>query len=178
VGGGRDRPRGAGLLLGGTTELIEVRPLGADDRERVIQRWGPAVARRGEVIAIDGLPGFVAWIGGERASLLTYAVRGDECEVVTLESPLEGRGAGRAVMDAARDAAVAAGCRRLWLVTTNDNVSALGFYQRWGMDLCAFRRGAVDESRRALKPEIALRAANGIPIAHELELELLLPADV
>ena len=105
-------------------------------------------------------------------------MRGDECEVVTLESPLAGRGAGRAVMGAARDAAVAAGCRRLWLITTNDNVRALAFYQRWGMDLCAFRRGAVDESRRTLKPEIPPRAANGIPISHELELELLLPADV
>jgi ribosomal protein S18 acetylase RimI-like enzyme len=164
--------------VGGATELIAVRPLGADDRARVIERWGPVVARRGELVAIDGLPGFVAWIGGERASLLTYAVRGDECEVVTLESPIEGRGAGRAVMDAAREAAVAAGCRRLWLVTTNDNVRALGFYQRWGLDLCALRRGAVDESRRTLKPDIALRAESGIPISHELELELLLAADV
>ena len=66
----------------------------------------------------------------------------------------------------------------LWLITTNDNVRALAFYQRWGLDLCAFRRGAVDESRRTLKPEIPPRAANGIPISHELELELLLPADV
>jgi ribosomal protein S18 acetylase RimI-like enzyme len=164
--------------VGGTAELIDVRPLDAGDRVLVIERWGPVVARRGEVVAIEGLPGFVAWIGGERASLLTYAVRGDECEVVTLESPLEGRGAGRAVMDAARDAAGAAGCRRLWLVTTNDNVRALGFYQRWGMDLCALRRGAVDEARRTVKPEIPPRATNGIPIAHELELELLLAADV
>ena len=45
-------------------------------------------------------------------------------------------------------------------------------------DLCAFRRGAVDESRRTVKPEIALRGGNGIPISHELELELLLAADV
>lgn len=164
--------------MGGAAELIDIRPLGADDRALVVERWGPVAARRGELIAVDGLPGFVAWIGGERASLLTYAVRGDECEVVTLDSPLAGRGAGRAVMDAARDAAMDAGCRRLWLVTTNDNVHALGFYQRWGMDLCAFRRGAVDESRRTLKPEIPPLAGNGIPIAHELELELLLPADV
>jgi GNAT superfamily N-acetyltransferase len=164
--------------VGVSPQLIDVRPMGADDRARVVQRWGPVVARRGEVVPIDGLPGFVAWIDGERASLLTYAMRGDECEVVTLESPLAGRGAGRAVMDAARDAAVTAGCRRLWLITTNDNVHALAFYQRWGMDLCAFRRGAVDESRRRFKPEIPPRAANGIPISHELELELLLPADV
>jgi ribosomal protein S18 acetylase RimI-like enzyme len=164
--------------VGGAAELIEVRPLDDQDRAIVVGRWGEVVVRRGESVAIDGLPGFVAWIDRSRASLLTYAVREDELEVVTLHSELEGRGAGQAVMDAAREAARAAGCRRLWLVTTNDNVRALDFYQRWGLDLCAFRRGAVDETRQAVKPEIPLRAANGIPIAHELELELLLAADV
>jgi ribosomal protein S18 acetylase RimI-like enzyme len=164
--------------VGGPAELIEVRPLDDQDRAVVVGRWGEVVVRRGESVAIDELPGFVAWLGRTRASMLTYAVRGDELEVVTLHSPLEGRGAARAVMGAAREAARAAGCRRLWLVTTNDNVRALAFYQLWGLELCAFRRGAVDETRRMFKPEIPLRAANGIPIAHELELELLLAADV
>ena len=160
--------------MGSAPELIDVRPLDPADLALAIERWDGVVARRGELVAIDGLPGFTAWIGGDRAGLLTYAVRGDECEVVTLESLPPGRGAGRALMDAARDAAVEAGCRRLWLVTTNDNVRALAFYQRWGMDLCAFRHDAVRESRRTLKPSIAERGENGIEIAHELELELLL----
>jgi ribosomal protein S18 acetylase RimI-like enzyme len=164
--------------VGGPAQLIQIGPLGAEDRARVMEHWGSIVVRRGESVAIEGLPGFTARSGGAPAGFLTYAVRGDECEVVTLESLVESRGAARALMDAARDAAVAAGCRRLWLVTTNDNLRALGFYQRWGLDLCAFRRGAVDDSRRTVKPEISLRAENGIPIAHELELELLLPADV
>jgi ribosomal protein S18 acetylase RimI-like enzyme len=164
--------------VGGPEDLIAVRPLGVLERARVADRWGPVVVRRGEGVAIEGLPGFVAWLPDARAGMLTYAVRGDECEVVTLHCDIEGRGAGRALMSAARDAAVAEGSRRLWLVTTNDNVRALAFYQRWGMDLCAFRRDAVNETRRTLKPEIPERAANGIPIAHELELELLLAADI
>ena len=69
------------------------------------------------------------------------------------------------------DAARAAGCGRLWLVTTNDNVRALGFYQRRGFRLVALRPGAVVISR-ALKPEIPFVASNGIPIRDELELEL------
>jgi ribosomal protein S18 acetylase RimI-like enzyme len=174
VGRRRDRPLYPRLLLGGAAQLIDVRPLGDDDRAHVIARWGDAIVRRGESIAIEGLPGFAAVIDGSVAGLLTYAVRGAECEVVTLHSNRPGQGVGRALMDAARGAALAAGCRRLWLITTNDNVRAFGFYQRWGMDLCAFRRGAVNESRRTLKPSIPERAANGVPIAHELELELLL----
>jgi hypothetical protein len=42
------------------------------------------------------------------------------------------------------------------------------------MNLVAFRSDAVTEARKRLKPSIAERAANGIPISHELELELLL----
>jgi ribosomal protein S18 acetylase RimI-like enzyme len=164
--------------VGSAPRLIEIRPLDDAGRAIVVERWGDVLVRRGEAIDVTGLPGFAAWIGGERAGVLTYAVRGDECEVVTLESLLPRRGAGRALMDAARDAAVAARCRRLWLVTTNDNVGALGFYQRWGLDLCAFRRDAVNEARRTLKPSIAVRDEHGVPIAHELELELLLAPDV
>lgn len=164
--------------MGGAAQLIEVRPLDSADRAVVVDFWGDTVVRRGETVPMAGLPGFTAWLGDERAGLLTYAVRGDECEVVTLHSPLPGHGAGRALLDAARDAAAAAGCRRLWLVTTNDNLRALAFYQRWGLDLCAFRRGAVDETRRTLKPSIPVRDEYGVPIAHELELELLLAADV
>jgi ribosomal protein S18 acetylase RimI-like enzyme len=119
------------------------------------------------------LPGFVAEVAGERVGLLTYAVRGDECEVVTIRSLHEGEGIGRALLDAARAAAIAAGCRRLWLITTNNNTRALRVYQRWGMDIAALHRNAVAEARR-LKPSIPARDAEGIPIAHELELELRL----
>jgi ribosomal protein S18 acetylase RimI-like enzyme len=174
VGGGGDRAGRARLLLGGAAQLIDVRPIDDADRALVIERWGHTVVRRGESVDIEGLPGFVAWVDGQRAGFLTYAVRGDECEVVTLHSLRQSRGAGRALMDAVRRAAESAGCRRLWLVTTNDNLRALAFYQRWGLDLCAFRRGAVDESRRTLKPSIPERDEHGVPIAHELELERLL----
>ena len=159
--------------------LPEVRPLGEDDRRWAAaieaESWGePVVARLGELVDPRDLPGFVACLDGERAGLVTYAVRGDECEVVTLRSLREGRGVGRALLDAVRDTARRAGCRRLWLITTNDNLRAVALYQRWGMDLVALHRHAVSESRRRLKPSIPERDAQGIPIAHELELELLL----
>ena len=73
-----------------------------------------------------------------------------------------------------RNAAIAAGCTRLWLITTNDNLRALALYQRWGMEIVAFHRHAVTKARRDLKPSIPERGAQGIPIAHELELELRL----
>ncbi len=138
--------------------------------------WGDSVvARRGELVDVAGLPGFVALLDGDRAGLATYAIRGDACEVVTMRSLREGRGVGRALLDAVRAAAVEAGCRRLWLVTTNNNVRALEVYQRYGMEIVAFYHGAVALSRQ-VKPTIPYADEKGIPIAHELELELRLDA--
>ena len=70
------------------------------------------------------------------------------------------------VIGAARDA----GCSRLWLTTTNDNLDALRFYQRRGFQLCALRTGVVGDTRR-LKP-LPATGAYDIPIRDELDLEL------
>jgi Acetyltransferase (GNAT) family len=71
----------------------------------------------------------------------------------------------------ARHRAARHGCARLWLVTTNDNVDALRFYQRHGFRLAAVHRGAVDDSRGRLKPEIPVVGAYGMPLRDEIELE-------
>jgi hypothetical protein len=59
----------------------------------------------------------------------------------------------------------------LWLVTTNDNLDALRFYQRRGFRITEVRLGAVDEARRTLKPGIPAIGASGIPIRDEIVLE-------
>lgn len=132
------------------------------------------VAREGSLVDASVLPGFIATDGECPVGLLTYQVGGDECEIVAVVSTEQGRGAGRALMDAARHRALEAGCSRLWLITTNDNTRALRFYQRWGMDICAFHRWEVRLSRQELKPSIPEKGADGISLDHELELELLL----
>jgi RimJ/RimL family protein N-acetyltransferase len=73
-----------------------------------------------------------------------------------------------------KEVAVASGCERLWLITTNDNTPALRFYQKRGFQLVAIHRNALEHSRR-LKPQIPLLGLNGIPLRDEIELEMLLP---
>jgi GNAT superfamily N-acetyltransferase len=68
-------------------------------------------------------------------------------------------------------AAVERKARRLWLLTTNDNVDALRFYQRRGFRLAELHPGGVEESRARLKPEIPETGEYGIPIRDELILE-------
>ena len=154
--------------------MIDVRPLTENDRAWAVLVEAVVVARLGELVDPTHLPGYIALLDGQRAGLASYAVRGNECELVTIRSLREGRGVGRALLDAVRDAAIEAGCTRLWLITTNNNLRALELYQRWGMEIVAFHRHAVTEARRHLKPSIPERSAQGIPIAHELELELRL----
>ena len=80
-------------------------------------------------------------------------------------------GAGTALIQAVAQLARRQGCTRLWVITTNDNVDALRFYQRRGFCLVRVHRGAVDRSRACLKPEIPPVGAYGIPLRDEIELE-------
>lgn len=158
---------------------LTVRPLTTGDhpwvRHLFAERWGGVISvSRGVVHETTKLPGFVARLDDERAGVTTYRIVDEECELVTLDSVREGAGVGTALVDAVAKAAHAAGATRLWLITTNDNLRALRFYQRHGFDLVAVHHGAVARSR-ALKPSIPEIGLDGIPIRHELELELPLP---
>lgn len=141
--------------------------------ELLTARWGATVIMsRAERHDATCLPGFVALRHGAPVGLATYHLADGECELVTLDSATGGVGIGTALVAAVREAATAAGCRRVWLITTNDNLDALRFYQRRGFALVAVHRDAVTEARRR-KPQIPLTGRHGIPIRDEIELELL-----
>jgi ribosomal protein S18 acetylase RimI-like enzyme len=125
---------------------------------------------RGEVHFPADLPGFVAEIGTEKAGLTTYRIEGECCEIMTLNSLFPGRGIGGALIEAVKGAAEDAGCRRLRVVTTNDNLHALRFYQRKGFILTALRPNALEETRKR-KP-VPLLGEDGIPIRDEIEFEM------
>jgi N-acetylglutamate synthase-like GNAT family acetyltransferase len=147
-------------------------PAGDPAVARVVAHWGTAVARGDELVDPTAQPGLVAERRGEVVGAATYAVRGDECEVVTVDASPPGTGTGRALLDALVAVAREAGCSRLWLVTTNDNLRALRVYQQFGFTIEQVALGAVDEARRARKPSIPRTGAHGIPIRHEFRLEL------
>ena len=113
----------------------------------------------------------VAERDGRSVGVLTYVVGGADCEVLTLHADERRKGVGSALIAEVKQIARRAGCTRLWLITTNDNVDALRFYQRRGFRLKALHAGAVDDSRIRLKPEIPELGDHDIPIRDELELE-------
>jgi ribosomal protein S18 acetylase RimI-like enzyme len=96
---------------------------------------------------------------------------GEQCEILTLHTAQQWQGVGTALLKTVERLATEQGCIRLWLITTNDNVDALRFYQRRGFCLAALHRSAVDDSRARLKPEIPTVGNYGIPLRDEVELE-------
>jgi GNAT superfamily N-acetyltransferase len=161
-----------------TKKQFDIREITTSDRPWMINlvedRWGSnRVVTRGIIHEIKQLPGFIALFSGDRIGLLTYFISEDEFEIVTLDSLVEKIGVGTALLSKAREFAKQAGCHRIWLITTNDNMPALRFYQKRGFQLVAVHQNALDYSR-TLKPEIPLIGLDGIPLRDEIELELVL----
>ena len=157
---------------------ITIQPLNIADQEWVpefmLELWGSnKVVSRGVVYYPQDLPGFVAMYDGEKVGLITYNITGTNCEIVTIDSIRPFSGVGTALIEAIKNIALKSGCKRLWLITTNDNMNALRFYQKRGFELVAIHRNALDISRK-LKPEISLIGNDGIPLRDEIELEMIL----
>jgi ribosomal protein S18 acetylase RimI-like enzyme len=160
--------------------LTEIRDLRESDRTWagavVEEHFGSTrVVSRGRLHDTRMLHGLVALQGGVRMGVLHYRIQDAQSEVVTLVAVSRRRGVGRALLQAARSLAGSRGCRRLWLVTTNDNTTALAFYRALGGHRAAIHRGAVREARR-LKSEIPAVAQDGTPIEDEIEFEWCLEA--
>ncbi len=150
-----------------------IRPLTRADLPRLIEFWkehwgGDEMIVHGESFRPERLSGFVNedWSG-----VVTYIIQNNSCEIVSLNSLNEYQGVGTALIDEVIKVARQQNCRRLFLVTTNDNLHALGFYQRRGFEIATIRRGAVNETRK-LKPGIPVIGMDNIPLRDEIELEV------
>ncbi len=167
---------------------FNIRPLQRSDREWVAHflddRWGTTqIVSRGKAVYGHLLPGFMAERAAEpdddspadqeeaeKIGLVTLHIGESDCEITTLNSLTETEGVGSALVEAVESWAREAGMERLWLVTTNDNLAALKFWQKRGYELVAVHRNAIAAARR-IKPQIPINGIDGIPIRDEIELE-------
>jgi len=157
---------------------VSLRRLTPDDLPRLRQfwreNWGDEfVVAHGVVYHPETLNGFIACSANEWIGEITYTFTGEDCEIVSLDSLRESQGIGTKLMEAVLEEARQHNCRRVFLITTNDNLNALGFYQKRGFEIVAVHRGALNESRK-IKPGIPLIGINGIPLRDEIELEMSL----
>jgi GNAT superfamily N-acetyltransferase len=130
---------------------------------------GRLQARRGELVDVLDASGFVALDDrANRVGLLTYASRNDGVEILYVEALHRHGGVGTVLLEALFRLV---GNQTLWVVTTNDNLDALRFYQRRGFAIRTVRAGADDDSRATIKPGIGLVGEYEIPLRDEFELE-------
>ena len=154
--------------------VFTVRASTVADRTAVVSimqaRWGGSeMVVHDEVICPADLPGYIAQLSTEIVGLVTYRVAAGRCEVVSVDSLRPGIGIGTTLMGHVETAAKAGGCSQIWLVTTNDNLRALRFYQKRGYRIISVDPGAADRAR-SVKPAIPRVGESGIPIRDELLL--------
>lgn len=141
--------------------------------EVVNKNWGgDFIVTRGRKVYPAKLNGFYAIsASGEKIGLITYEIIGGQCEIITLDAFHKFCGVGTKLLENVRSKAL--GCRRLWLITTNDNLDAMRFYQKRGFTIAAVHVNAILASRK-IKPSIPEIGMYGIPLRDEIEFEMIL----
>lgn len=158
-----------------TKVAFEIKEIGEEHRDwlhsHVQKIWnGRFVVSRGVAYEPADLPGYIAIKDGVPVGVATYYIHDSECELITLDALSPWQGVGTALIEAVEEKARNEACGRMWMITTNDNIDGLRFYQRRGYVICAVHPNAIDESRK-LKPSIPLVGNYGIDIRDEIELE-------
>lgn len=138
---------------------MEVRDL--DDRDRpwlrdlVEAAWSlPVVTPIGTYDDPTAFDGLVAELDGRLAGAVTYRADNEGAwEIVTLNATVQRRGVATALMTAVRERASAAGAKRAWLITTDENAGAIAFYEAIGMRRTRRYENFVDVVREE-KPDV------------------------
>lgn len=106
---------------------------------------------------------------GEAQGLITWHIEGDSAELVTVDAYQQGRHIGGRLLTAAEAELLKRGGRHLMIVTTNDNLRAIGFYVRHGYRITKLDLDGVERVRK-LKPDVPRTGHDGLPLRDMLEL--------
>ncbi len=146
----------------------------AQIKELMNKYWGgePLVIRAQNYYP-SKLEGIFALNKDEIIGFLFFDVQDEYCEIVVFEVLKKFQGVGTRMLEKLKDITKNKDCNRIFLMTNNDNLDALRFYQRRGFQICAIHIDSVKESRK-LKPGIPMTGEYNIPLRDEIDLELKL----
>jgi len=140
-------------------------------RQLFIDNWGSDfMVTKGQKHNFEDLEGFIAIDNDKIVGVLTFKKSNNEVEIISLDSFTENIGVGTTLLNKIMDFAKHNSIKRLWLITTNDNLNALKFYQKRNWTITAIHKDAVIEARK-IKPIIPMTGYYNIPLRHEIELE-------
>jgi ribosomal protein S18 acetylase RimI-like enzyme len=143
--------------------------------EKIVrQNWSSdKIVSKGKLYEIPNLKGILVKDNNKIIGIGFYNITDSECEIVLLETFIQNRGIGTKLIERIMEIAKQNKCKRLWLVTSNDNINALKFYQKRGFVFKNIHINGMEEARK-LKPEIPIIGENNIPIRDEIEFEIII----
>jgi GNAT superfamily N-acetyltransferase len=132
--------------------------------------WGgePLIVHGKKYFTKD-LEGYLAFNNEECIAFLLFERQQIDWEIIVFESYSKFSGIGTKLLNALFDEAKKNNCPAIHVMTTNDNLDALRFYQRRGFVLSGIYLDVV-EYARSLKPSIPALGDYDIPIRDELML--------
>ena len=131
-------------------------------RDLMTKYWG------GEPLVINGKSYYPSKLNG----ILLFKEE-KEYEIIVFEVFNKFNGLGTIILNEFIKIAKSQNCTKIHLMTTNDNLDALRFYQRRGFIIKGIRLNALQASRK-IKPAIPLVGEYNIPLRDEIEFELSL----
>lgn len=153
---------------------ISVRPIEEKDKEWIkkvmIDDWSSEMVVASKLFNTLMLSGFIAEFNDQLTGVVAYDIADGRLEIVSLNSAQQGKGIGTALIEKVKELAKKKGLKSVWLVTSNDNIDSLKFYQKRGFRIIKVYPDAINKARK-IKPEIPLVGSNGIRIKDALELE-------
>jgi len=133
-------------------------------------RWGLPICTPTGNWMPDDVQGLVLLRVDRPLGLVTWRLQDTAAEIITLNVLEDARsGHGTRLLAAAEDTVRRQGARRLFLFTSNDNLRAVGFYQKRGLRLVRVHADAVAAFRR-VKPSIPATGEDGIALLDSWEL--------
>lgn len=139
-------------------------------RKVMVDAWKSEMIVASRLFNTLTLPGFIAEIDNKPTGIVTFDIADGKLEIVSLNSILEGQGAGSALIEKVKKLAKGKKLKSVWLITSNDNIDSLKFYQKRGFRITKVYPDAIDEARK-IKPQIPKIGNYGIPLKDALELE-------
>lgn len=139
-------------------------------RKVMVDSWKSEMIVASRLFNALTLPGFIAEIDNKPTGIVTFDISDKRLEIVSLNSISEGQGVGSTLIEKVKKLAKEKNLKSVWLVTSNDNIDSLKFYQKRGFRITKVYPDAIDKARK-IKPQIPKIGNYGIPLKDTVELE-------
>ena len=157
---------------------FDVKDIVLEERKKInnfiLKRWlSLRMILRGKIVDLKNIDGFYIEDKNNIIAVITYRIVGFSLEIISLDSVYENKGIGSLLINKIKAFANECNLKNIIVIITNDNLRALGFYQRRGFVLNKVFFDSIKQARK-LKSEIPIKNKNGILIRDEIELKFVL----